>query len=129
MVTKALKLIKVLAAEESPTAAEMDDGIETLNLMLHGWALSGVDLGWSDITQTQTINVPDEYLEGILYALAIRLSSEYPNSQVDPVLVTVAQSRFEKMQADNYEIPEVVHDQTLLDTWAQGYGAYNINNE
>lgn len=127
-VRQAMKKIGVLAAEETPTSSEIEDGTDSLNQMLHGWALSGIDLGWSDVASDDTLNVPDEYLEGIVYALAVRLADDFV-VQVPQTVMLIAKNRFDKMQADNHVIPDASHDQTLLDSDAHRSGSFNILND
>jgi hypothetical protein len=45
LVTRALQLAGVVGMNRAPSAAEMNDGIDTLNEMLSAWALDGMDLG------------------------------------------------------------------------------------
>lgn len=127
-VRRAMKLIGVLAAEETPSAAEVDDGVDSLNQMLHAWSLSGVDLSWSDVVSTDDLNVPDQYLEGVVYSLAVRLADQYVR-QVPQVVLMIATNRMDRMIADNHEIPTVTHDQTMLDSDAHRSHGFNVLND
>ena len=45
LVTRSLQLAGVVGMNRTPSAAEMIDGIATLNEMLEAWALDGMDMG------------------------------------------------------------------------------------
>lgn len=44
IVNRAMRLMGVLSQEETPTAAELADGLEALNMMIKSWAAQGINL-------------------------------------------------------------------------------------
>ena len=48
LVTRALRRLGVVAADEPATADQIDNGVNTLNDMLHSWAARGVNLAHVD---------------------------------------------------------------------------------
>lgn len=77
LVTAALRKIGVVAEDETASADAMSNGVDTLNRMIHGWELRGVDLSWTDQVSTDTFALADQYHEGIVYLLAQRLSPDF----------------------------------------------------
>lgn len=77
IVTAALRKIGVASRDESPEGHDLAEGLRTLNQMMHGWKLSGVDLEHTDLDGGDTFPLAAEYEEGAIYCLAARLSPDY----------------------------------------------------
>lgn len=75
--TAAFRKIMVASDDEDLTAAQIAQGVEAFNMMLHGWKLRGVDV--SHVTQVagDTFALGDEFQEGTVYTLAARLDPNY----------------------------------------------------
>lgn len=77
IVTAALREIGVVADDEAASAAQMDNGVDQLNRMMHGWKADGVDVTHSDYTSASTFALADEYQDSTVILLAKRLCGEY----------------------------------------------------
>jgi hypothetical protein len=77
LVTRALQLAGVVGMNRAPSAAEMNDGIDTLNEMLSAWALDGMDLGLATLVQTDTDLFDPAYVKGVRYSLAVELAGAH----------------------------------------------------
>jgi hypothetical protein len=77
LVTRALQLSGVIGMNRAPSAAEMNDGIDTLNEMLSAWALDGMDLGLGTLVQTDEDLIDTAYVKGIRYSLAVELAGAH----------------------------------------------------
>jgi hypothetical protein len=76
VVTFALR--KVVGNGVTPSASEMDDGLERLNLMLAGWAEEGADVGvFLPLTANSTINCPPYAMEAIKYGMIQQIAPLY----------------------------------------------------
>lgn len=63
IIKAALRSIGAIATGETPTAAELDDGLEAMQLMLRSWSASNIRLYYSD-TDTVTLNGSEYYTIG-----------------------------------------------------------------
>lgn len=98
VVTRALKLIRVIAAEEEPQAQELVDGVAALNEMLHGLKSHNADLDYQDITADDDLPVPPEHIRPIRYMLAAELAPEY-GTQLTPEVAVEARDAMTILQA------------------------------
>lgn len=112
LVTRALQLAGVVGMNRAPSAAEMNDGIATLNEMLEAWALDGMDTGLSGLRQTDADLIDAAYVKGIRYSLAVELAgahgilSELPATVVQEAdnqkaLIRAALSDIDNLRCDN----------------------------
>jgi hypothetical protein len=76
VVTFALR--KVVGNGVTPTAAEMEDGLERLNMMLAGWREEGADIGvTSPLTASTVLYCPDYAVEAVKYGLIQQIAPLY----------------------------------------------------
>jgi hypothetical protein len=61
----------------APSAAEMNDGVDSLNEMLQAWALDGMDLGLETLVQTDEDLLDAAFVKGIRYNLAVELAGSH----------------------------------------------------
>lgn len=78
IVSRALRLLRVIDPNESPEAEQMEGAIEALNGMMRRWEANGLSLGWSDVSgPSDDVPAPDEALDAIVFNLATKLRPEY----------------------------------------------------
>lgn len=77
VLTRAFRRIKVLGGEETMTAAELADGLVTLNGAMHGFNAKGIHYVHSDLASADTVNMPDEMIDSLIWMIADSLASEY----------------------------------------------------
>lgn len=77
IVTRALRLINVVAVGETPSDNHSADALDRLNDMLHGWAKEGIDFAHSTMTLSDTMRMHESYHLGIECNLAVMLSGQY----------------------------------------------------
>src|SRR5690606_37029843 len=78
IVSRSLRLLRVLDSHEAPQAQEMADSIVALNAMVQRWEANGMTLGWSPVSNpADTLPAPVEAEEAIVYNLAVRLRPEF----------------------------------------------------
>jgi hypothetical protein len=78
IISRALRLIKVLDAAEAAEGEDAATAIESLNAMCTRWEASGLSLGWVNVSNPDDdLPAPDEAELALAYNLAILISPEY----------------------------------------------------
>lgn len=127
-ITRALRLIGVIEAGETPSAEDATDALATLNEMLHGWAKEGVDIQHITLALTDTFKVHDSWLRGIRYNLAVEIAPEY-GAAVSARVDEIADATFKAFQAHTFEFDDDLRIDRALDPryFSRRTGAYNID--
>lgn len=100
IVSRALRLVGVLDAAETPAAIDMQTGIEVLNAMCARIEADGIAMGWAPVTgPTNDFPLRVEAEEPIAYLLAVRLSHDF-RVPVPPEVSAGAAIGLGKLQAD-----------------------------
>jgi hypothetical protein len=77
-INRALRLLGVLDVAESPAAEDSQTAIQALNSMVQRWEANGLAVGWANVSAPDdTLPVPDEAQEAVIYNLAVRIAPEY----------------------------------------------------
>ena len=127
LIIRAAKTAKILAACEIMEDGDAQDILESLNDLLHSWELDGIDLGHTDLTLTDEVQLPDSHIRAIRYNLAADISSEY-GVQLGPIDAERATNGFRMLQA-HYARPGKLKIPTQLAAIGQRYGRYRILND
>jgi len=77
IVERAYRKIALKAEDEAITGDMLEHGIETLNSMIFGWELFGVDTEHTALAATDTLPLAARFEEGTVYQLASRLSPDF----------------------------------------------------
>lgn len=77
IVTRAFRKMGVSGIGDTLEAEEIAEGVDALNMMIHAWALEGIQFSWTDQAASDTFALPSEYHEGVVYMLAERLNPDY----------------------------------------------------
>jgi len=78
IVSGALELLRVKDATEAAEAEDMATGISSLNMMMARWEANGYSVGWIPVSNpADTLPVPPEADEAVMFNLAIRLRPRY----------------------------------------------------
>jgi hypothetical protein len=77
ILTRALRRLKILAAEEVMDAAQLADGLVTMNGAMHGFGPDGIYYVHADLAATDTVNMPDELIDSLVWMIAYALAPEY----------------------------------------------------
>lgn len=83
IVEQAYRKIGVVASDEAMTADQAANGLIALNNMMHGWAVSGVDVLHSDLLSGSEFPLLPRFREGTVYMLAARIAPEYGLGAMD----------------------------------------------
>ena len=123
IVKRAMRTIGVLEAEESPTAAEQEDGLENLNDILHSWRTRGIGSDHVDVeASTEMLLDSDEY-RAIRYSLAMDLIPEYGCPQDRAAMIAAAKDGAMRIIEAKYCRPKDLCVDAALQ---QDAGSYNI---
>lgn len=78
ILTRALRRLKVLAAEATMSAADLADGLVTMNGAMHGFGPKGIAYAHiADLASADTVNMPDELIDSLVWMIADALAPEY----------------------------------------------------
>ena len=117
IVEAAYRKLGVVASDEPMTADQAENGVNTLNRMMHGWLLDGIDIGHVDLELADVFTMEPQFEEGCVYLLAERLSPDYAApAQFNP-------SEFKKrLSAAFLIIPDSKFDRTLQSGFNRRHG-------
>lgn len=78
VIKDALQEILVQANEQPVQSVDFTTAVRYLNRMMAAWAANGLPLGYTKVANAaDPITVPDGAIEGIVFNLALRLSTQY----------------------------------------------------
>jgi len=124
IVTRALRLLRVVDATETPQAEDMTTGIESLNDMMARWEADGTSLGWSAVgSPDEELPAPAEAEEAIRFNLAVALRSEY-GVPIDPDVFQRAEDGLSALRRDT-----LTSNPLHLRTRQPRAGRYNIKTD
>lgn len=99
VITDALQEILVLAVEAPLTPNEIQTGIRYLNRMMTAFAVEGINLGFTTITNIgDPITVADGAIEGMVSNLALKLAPQF-GADISPALAAKARDGLAAMEA------------------------------
>lgn len=113
LIQSSFRLLGVIQSGESPTEAEEQDALFTMNAMLNSWIHKGVDLEYISIsTLTDELHYPEDHYDAIRYNLAINMAPEYGKRVSDAVAARAADA-FKFLQV-HYSAPaEMEFDRSI----------------
>lgn len=111
IIIEALEDKKTIGVGASPTAKEMTYGLRRLNEMLSGWAMDGIDLAYTDLAETDAIDLPSDHLRTIRLNLARNMPS-LPGS-LDQDSLLMAESGLMSLRAAYFSIAEL-HSEDIV---------------
>jgi len=76
IIERAYRKLQVVAFDEPMTADQSDNGLASLNDMMHGWALFGIDVEHSDLALGDVFPLDPKFHEGTVYSLAQRIAPD-----------------------------------------------------
>jgi len=77
VLTRAMRRIRQIAGEEPMSAAELADGLVTMNGAMHGFGPKGIHYSHVDLAANDTVNMPDEQIDNLIWMIAQALAPEY----------------------------------------------------
>lgn len=109
MVTRALRLIGVLDATETPSAEDMVTGLDALNDMLHAWWSDNIIPGHVTLEQTDEIVLDDSALRAVRYSLAVELSIEY-GRPLSEAIAAISEAEKKTLRIVNMTLTQAVFE-------------------
>lgn len=122
VITKAAQRVNALAGEEALTAAEASDFLSLLNLTMHNFRAKGIHYSHVDLAAADTVNVPDEQLDNVIWLFAERVANEFARPLDANDLESIRQAKLE-LQAAYYQVPPAPADEGLI---RRRLGTYNF---
>ena len=113
VVKRALRLLSITQAGESPSAPEFTDTLSALNSMLFGWQLDAIRLEHVELYSDDVLPYEESHEEPIIYNLATRIAPEF-GVAVSREVGVVAARGFANLQ-NYYDDPDLLITQPALD--------------
>lgn len=113
ILTRAMRRLKVIAGEEAMTSAELADGLVTMNGAMHGFGPRGIHYPHVDLTSNDTVNMPDEQIDSLVWLIAEALAPEYGYTFTPPEAVAIVRAT-QQLQAAYKSIPPMAAPRGLL---------------
>lgn len=113
IVQRAYRKIGIVASDDPMTADQGENGLDALNMMMHGWELDGIALAHVTLALDDAFSMADMFHEGVVYQLATRLGHDGAAQVPD------SDAWFRKLQAHYLVLPDVVMPSALLGTSSQ----------
>ena len=127
VVRDALQMINVIADIDTPSAEQGQHGLRVLNDMMAHWVEDGLDVEYVPSEDlTADIDVDVMALRAIKANLAIELAAQYPGVQVTPQIAAIAQSSYEVLYRNRFDVPEL--DMTHLHRGDRPYDYWDIES-
>ena len=123
VLTRAFRRLKQVAGEEAMTAAELSDGLVTMNGAMHGFNRKGIHYAHVDLAATDTVNMPDDLIDSLVWAIADALAPEYYYQFTPGEQAAVIEAR-QVLQAAYKSIPPQSAPRGLLRN--RGYGYFSM---
>lgn len=105
--TRALKRLRVIAQDETPAGADMDNATEALNAMIASWEAHGLS---GDV-----LPLDSRFEQGVVAMLAVRLAEDY-GKEPTPILMRDADSGWSNLQAAFFAVPLSQFDSAVCET-------------
>jgi hypothetical protein len=74
IVTRALRELNLIGADETPDAGEAAKALASLNAMALGWSADNIHTGWPTVTLSDEFPLDARHEEGVTYLLAKRIA-------------------------------------------------------
>lgn len=113
IVTRALRMLRVIDPNETCPADKFENALVTLNSMMARIEASGVSVGWQPVTDAaEAIPVPPECEEWVAAGLACRMAPEYAKG-IDPVTLKMYESGLKATERDVLTAAPLTLDSSL----------------
>lgn len=100
VVTRALRLLRVVDPTETPQAEDVATAIAALNPMVARWEANGISIGWSPVSSgDEDLPAPAEAEQAITFNLAATLRPEY-GVTMDPEIYAIAEAGLADLRRD-----------------------------
>lgn len=126
LIARALRIIRVLDADEAPESRAAEDALEVLNQMLVRWEADGISLGWSEMDEvSDELPLPAESLEAVTYNLASQLAIEY-GVATDGKVEAMADNGYKELLRDVFTSSDFTlklgSGYSMWDIYSDGFG-------
>jgi hypothetical protein len=100
IVSRALRLLRVVDSNEAPEAEDFETARQALNGMMRRWEANGLALGWQDVDNpADELSIPAEAEQAVAFNLALMLRAEYGVS-LDADVIEFAQEGLAELRRD-----------------------------
>lgn len=111
--TRALKRIRVVAAEEAPSAADSADTLVALNGIMNSGDMHGFPTTWTTKELTDTFPLDARHERGVVAMLAVNIAGMF-GKPIDADLANEAMEGQRTLQNDFSIIEDMTTDEALI---------------
>lgn len=115
--TGAMRMLALLDATESPSAADAATCLERLNDMISGWAAQGVDTSHWPMTLASVFSLEDRHVGGVKAMLAVQIAGDF-GAEINPSVQINAEKGWAGVEAEYIQPPNTTFDTALI--WTRG---------
>lgn len=99
IVNDALQILRVIDKNSAADAGDARDMVRGLNLLVRGWEVEGISLGWQDVADAgNELPAPPEAEEAITFNLAVRMRSKFGKT-LDADVIAIASDTLAMLRA------------------------------
>lgn len=103
IVERAYRKVGIVAQDEPMDADQAANGLTSLNAMMHGWELFGIDVGHTDLALADDFTLAAKFHEATVYALAQRIAPDNSMAFDGDAFIRALQAAY--MVIDEAEMP------------------------
>lgn len=122
IIMRAARRLGIVAGEEPLSAADLNDGLQLLNDMMHGFGPAGIKYAHTSLALGDAVNMPDEQLRNLVLMMCKELAMDFGVSP-NPVLAGEIVAATLALQAYYWVQPPADSEPML--TW-NGGGGFDI---
>lgn len=125
--TGALKLLGVIAANETPSAEDSSYCLDELNDMMREFEGQQIYVNWATAALADTFPLEDKHIGGIKAMLAVRISPAFGgDGLLSSIAVQRANDGYSRLFGDYHRPEELAVDDGLANS--PGFGPYDVDN-
>lgn len=106
IVTRAMRELNQIGADETPDAVEAAKVLSQLNTMAFGWSADNIHTGWSEVALSDEFPLDAKHEEGVTFLLAEKVGGSRGQS-LTPEQRKIAEKGLARLMAD-YKVLETL---------------------
>ena len=129
LIFDSLQSILQQASEEPTLNVDFQTAVRYMNRMMTGFAANGIALGYTNVSApNDVITIPDGAMEGVIFNLAIRLSSTYDITPSQDLRISASEGKSAMRKLSRNKV-KTKHPSTLpIGSGNEGFNNFDNNH-